>query len=76
MIRFKTLNVDGQLVEREYQSIAEIIKNWWSEGKTELPGEDDKVVELVIGGKSLQSPILFGSLIHELEEIYWQDIVI
>ena len=74
MIRFKTLNVDGQLVEREYQSIAEIIKNWWSEGKTELPGEDDKVVELVIGGKSLQSPILFGSLIHELE--YWQDIVI
>jgi len=57
MIRFKTLNVDGQLVEREYQSIAEIIKNWWSEGKTELPGDDDKVVELVIGGKSLQSPI-------------------
>jgi hypothetical protein len=76
MIRFKTLNVDGQLVEREYQSIAEIIKNWWSEGKTELPGDDDKVVELVIGGKSLQSPILFGNLIQELEEIYWQDTVI
>lgn len=76
MIKFKTLNVDGQLVEREYQSIAEIIKNWWSEGKTELPGDDDKVVELVIGGKSLQSPILFGNLIQELEEIYWQDTVI
>lgn len=70
------LNIEGRLIEQEFESVAEILKNWWSEEKTKLPGPDDKIVELVIGGKSIQSPILFGNLIQELEEMYWQDVAI
>lgn len=72
MIRLKTINVDGNEVERTFESIAEILKNWWDEEETDLPGGDDEVLKLTVDGKSMRSLKHFAELIHELEILFWK----
>lgn len=41
MIRLKTINVDGMEIERTFESVSEILKNWWDEEHgTDLSGGD------------------------------------
>ena len=59
------------MVSREFETAAEILKNWWDEYGTDLPAGDDEVLELVIYGESVVPPKSFGELICEFEVEYW-----
>ena len=48
MIRIKTINIDGKEIERTFESVADILTNWWDENGTDLPGEDDEVLEFTM----------------------------
>ena len=75
MIRIKTINVDGVEVERTFESVADILKNWWDEeNETDLPGGDDEVLELTMDGKSIRSLKHFAELIQELESLFWRGV--
>lgn len=77
MIRLKTINVDGMEIERTFESVSEILKNWWDEEHgTDLPGGDDEVLELAIDGEPVSSPEHFEGVIHELEVIFWKGLQI
>lgn len=75
MIRIKTINVDGVEVERTFDSVADILKNWWDEENgTDLPSGDDEVLELTMDGKSIRSLKHFAELIQELESLFWRGV--
>ncbi len=74
MIRFKTINVDGIEKERSFETVGEILKNWWDEEQgTDLPGGDDEVLELVIEGVSCPAPRCFLDVINGFEAMFWHD---
>lgn len=74
MIRIKTINVDGKEIERTFESVADILTNWWDENGTDLPGGDDEVLELTMDGKSIRSIRHFAGLIQELESLFWRGV--
>lgn len=74
MIRIKTINVDGKEIERTFESVADILTNWWDENGTDLPGGDDEVLELTMDGKSIRSVRHFAGLIQELESLFWRGV--
>ncbi len=74
MIRIKTINVDGREIERTFESVSDILINWWDENGTDLPGGDDEVLEVTMDGKSICSIKHFAELIQELESFFWRGI--
>ena len=74
MIRIKTINIDGKEIERTFESVADILTNWWDENGTDLPGGDDDVLELTMDGKSIRSIRHFAELIQELESLFWRGV--
>lgn len=74
MIRIKTINVEGREIERTFESVADILTNWWDENGTNLPGGDDEVLEVTMDGKSIRSIRHFAELIQELESFFWRGI--
>lgn len=74
MIRIKTINIDGKEIERTFESVADILTNWWDENGTDLPGGDDEVLELTMDGKSIRSIRHFAELIQELESLFWRGV--
>lgn len=74
MIRIKTINKDGKEIERTFESVADILTNWWDENGTDLPGGDDEVLKLTMDGKSIRSVRHFAGLIQELESLFWRGV--
>ena len=74
MIRIKTINVEGREIERTFESVADILTNWWDENGTDLLGGDDEVLEVTMDGKSIRSIKDFAELIQELESFFWRGI--
>lgn len=74
MIRIKTINVEGRKIDRTFESIADILTNWWDENGTDLPGGDDEVMEVTMDGKSIRSIKDFAGLIKELESLFWRGV--
>jgi len=74
MIKFTTINVEGKRVEREFNSLAEILKNWWSED-TDLPSNDDEVVECTVDGQAIKAKD-FYDLIQTFEIMYWKNSIV
>ena len=45
MVKFTTVNVDGETVSRSFSNIEEMRMDWQNEDGTTLPSLDDKLVE-------------------------------
>ena len=65
MIKFTTVNVDGMKITREFNTVEEIKKDWYSDDCT-LPANDDEVIYAEIDGMQLHYPKIFEDLIEEL----------
>lgn len=74
MITFKSENVDGEIIDWEFDSIADVLKDWWNEDGTNLPSGEDRVYEYNINGNTIDCDILFDTFIQELETQYWNDL--
>jgi len=56
MIRFKTINVDGKEITREFKTIEEVENDFFSEDCT-LPQNDDEVIEAEYDGEKIEAKI-------------------
>ena len=65
MIRFETINVDGNRITREFQTVEEISNDWHSDDCT-LPANDDKVIWADRDGISIKATV-FEDIIKKLE---------
>ena len=65
MIKFTTVNVDGMVVTREFNTLEEIRSDYYSDDCT-LPANDDKVLYAELDGVQLHYPATFEDLIDEL----------
>lgn len=64
MIKFKTINVDGMEIAREFNSVEDFKNDWYSDDCT-LPMCDDKVVFAEIDGKNIEAEV-FEDVAHAL----------
>ena len=64
MIKFKTINVDGIEIAREFDTLEEIKNDWYSDDCT-LPANDDAVVYAEIDGKKIEAKV-FEDVVKEL----------
>lgn len=77
MITFTTINCNGDTIERTFNSIAAILKDYWDEEGTTLPSSDDPVLNYSLNGPSITPTNLsFGTFIQSLECQYWHDLVL
>jgi hypothetical protein len=65
MIKLTTINIDGVEVTREFNTVEEIKKDWYSDNCT-LPANDDEVVYAELDGIQLHYPKIFEDLMDEL----------
>lgn len=65
MIKFKTINVDGMEVTREFNNVEEIRNDWFSDDCT-LPMLDDVVVFAEIDGKNIEANV-FEDILYVLD---------
>jgi hypothetical protein len=61
MIKFKTINVDGMEIEREF-TVEDFKNDWFSDGCT-LPMCDDEIIYAEIDGKRIDAKI-FEDVAH------------
>ena len=74
MVKFITVNCDGIMIDRTFDSVAHILKDWWDDDGTTLPSGDDPVVSYNIDGNDIQPKDLkFTDFIDELETQFWND---
>lgn len=74
MIKFTTVNCNGVKIERSFDSIADIIKDWWNEEGTTLPDSEDPVVCYNIDDKDIYPKNLdFDGFICDLQIRYWNN---
>lgn len=64
-IKFTTINVDGVEVTREFETIKDLTKEYFSD-ECDLPANDDEVVYAEFNEKQLHYPQTFEELIEEL----------
>lgn len=63
MLKFKTINVDGEVRDWEFEYIEDMLKNWLSDDCT-LPANDDEVVFAEFNGEKVKAEI-FEDIIKE-----------
>lgn len=63
MLKFKTINVDGEIRNWEFEYIEDMLKNWLSDDCT-LPANDDEVVFAEFNGEKVEAKI-FEDIIKE-----------
>ena len=63
MLRFKTINIDGEIRNWEFEYIEDMLKNWWSDDCT-LPANDDEVVFAEFNGEKIKAKV-FEDIINE-----------
>lgn len=74
MIKFATVNVDGERIDWNFDTIEEMLIDWWTNDGMNLPSADDKVVDRIYtynGAKYRAS--IFDDVIYDLEVIYWNE---
>lgn len=65
MIKFTTINVDGVEVTREFDTVEDLKRVFYSED-CDLPAGDDEVIYAELDGVQLHYPGIFDDLIFEL----------
>ena len=63
MLKFKTINIDGEIRNWEFEYIEDMLKNWMSDDCT-LPANDDEVVFAEFNGKKIEAEV-FEDIIKE-----------
>jgi hypothetical protein len=63
MLKFKTINIDGEIRNWEFEYIEDMLKNWWSDDCT-LPANDDEVVFAEFNGEKIEAKV-FEDIINE-----------
>ena len=63
MLRFQTINVDGETRNWEFRDIEDMLKNWLSDDCT-LPANDDPVVFAEFNGVAIRAKV-FEDIIYE-----------
>lgn len=63
MLKFKTINIDGEVRNLEFEYIEDMLKNWLSDDCT-LPANDDEVVFAEFNGEKIEAEI-FEDIIKE-----------
>ena len=63
MLKFKTINVDGEIRNWEFEYIEDMLKNWLSDDCT-LPANDDEVVFAEFNGEKIEAKV-FEDIINE-----------
>ena len=74
MIKLATVNVDGERIDWNFDTIEEILIDWWTNDGMNLPSADDKVLDRIYtynGAKYRVST--FDDVIYGLEVIYWNE---
>lgn len=71
MISFTTINCEGELKYWKFNSIEELLKEYWTDGFN-LPSNDDKIFNgsFVIDDKGIHVKV-FENIITELSVMYW-----
>lgn len=77
MINFETINVDGKPVKWEFNTVEEILVEWWTNDGLCLPAAEDIVVDgkYIENGKEC-SARTFEDILFSLEIDYWQSVKI
>ena len=63
MLKFKTINIDGEIRNWEFEYIEDMLKNWLSDDCT-LPANDDEVVFAEYNGEKIEAKV-FEDIINE-----------
>ena len=63
MLKFKTINIDGEIRNWEFEYIEDMLKNWMSDDCT-LPANDDEVVFAEFNGEKVEAEV-FEDIIKE-----------
>ena len=63
MLKFKTINIDGEIRNWEFEYIEDMLKNWLSDDCT-LPANDDEVVFAEFNGEKIKANV-FEDIINE-----------
>lgn len=63
MLKFKTVNIDGEVRNWEFEYIEDMLKNWLSDNCT-LPSNDDEVLFAEFNGEELKARV-FEDIINE-----------
>ena len=71
MISFTTINCEGELKYWKFNSIEELLKEYWTDGLN-LPSNDDEIFNgsFVIDDKVIHVKV-FENIITELSVMYW-----
>ena len=56
MIKFKTINIDGMEITREFNTVEEVENDFYSEDCS-LPANDDEVIEAEYDGEKIDAKI-------------------
>lgn len=76
MIKFETINCEGEKVCWLFDSIEAILKEYWTDGML-LPSNDDEVYnETLIVDNKIIKVNTFENIITELSIIYWTNLKI
>ena len=63
MLKFKTININGEIRNWEFEYIEDMLKNWLSDDCT-LPANDDEVVFAEFNGEKIKAKV-FEDIINE-----------
>ena len=63
MLKFQTINIDGEIRNWEFEHIEDMLKNWLSDDCT-LPANDDEVVFAEFNGEKIEAKV-FEDIINE-----------
>lgn len=74
MIKFATVNVNGERVDWTFDTIEGILIDWWINDADNLPSADDIVINNKFSYKETKyTAHTFDDVIHDLEIIYWNE---
>lgn len=74
MIKFATINVDGERVDWTFDTIEEMLIDWWTNDGINLPSDDDKVVDKRFTYNGTRYSVsTFDDVINDIEIIYWNE---
>lgn len=74
MIKFATINVDGERVDWTFDTIEEMLIDWWTNDGINLPSDDDKVVDKRFTYNETRYLVsTFDDVINDIEIIYWNE---
>lgn len=80
ILKFKAIDDDGNLFEREFDSIKDLIKEYWKcmsmETYSSIPKGDSKIIEYELMGLDMDPDmenLTFNDLMVQAQIAYWCD---